>query len=180
MPLAPTDPVLTSLKESRLYRRGPLCRWRIRSNGTRCPCPTQSPTASPDSGDPMLTIARSVARTNTESHSLFPATLWAYGCRPALPTRFTHGFRPGTSAPDTFFENRANTECSQWPHWSRQPRIRQCPLKPCPAPRAAPEPVVHGSQTAPTILQLGPLCACSLEHSFVASAPLARRQTTLA
>ena len=40
-------------------------RWRIRDNATRFPSRKESPTASPDAGDPMLAVARSVARAIT-------------------------------------------------------------------------------------------------------------------
>ena len=83
------DPVPTSLTESKPHPRGPLYRWRICGNATRSPSTKKSPTASPDAGDPMLTVARSVARAITASHRLLPFPLSAYDRQRARPTRIT-------------------------------------------------------------------------------------------
>ena len=125
--------------------------------------PKESPTDPPNAEHPVLTIARSVARAITASHRLFPVTSSAYDGRRARPTPITHGLGAGTSAPDPFWKTAPMRNALSCPTGAGNLQSGTVPPSLGLLPRATPEFLSGGGRIAPTIPQLRPLCACSVE-----------------
>ena len=120
--------------------------------------PKESPTAFPNAGDPVLTVAPSVARAITASHRLFPVTSTAYDRRRARQTSITHGPGAGTSAPDPFSKNHSDTECSQWSQaTAKLPSPGTVPPIPWPGSSWPPRILVGGSRMRQPSHSLGAL-----------------------